>query len=79
MTTRELAHKLLDELPDERLEDAVSAIHALEGRIVDEWGDLSKLHEVSTREIMRRLDEQERAEFGETIAEAWGRTPKRES
>jgi len=27
----------------------------------DEWGDLSKLHEVSTAETMRRLAEEERA------------------
>jgi hypothetical protein len=56
VTTRELAHKMLDDLPEERLEDAVRAISALEQtRTVDDWGDLSKLHEVAFGETMRRL------------------------
>jgi hypothetical protein len=37
------------------------ALRAAEGDAhVDEWGDLSKLHEVSTAETMRRLAEEER-------------------
>jgi hypothetical protein len=38
-----------------------SALRAAEGdAAVDEWGGLSKLHEVSTAETMRRLAEEER-------------------
>jgi hypothetical protein len=66
MTTRERAHKLLDELPESEIEPVLdfiasrgAATAALE-ETVDEWGDLSKLHEVTFGETMRRLAEEER-------------------
>jgi hypothetical protein len=34
MTTRERAHKLIDELPDERVEDALAALEALEDPVI---------------------------------------------
>lgn len=42
-------------------------------RNVDAWGDLSAMTDAAGGEAMRRLDEEERAEHGETIGEAWGR------
>ena len=57
--------KLLKEAPRWSERDAVVALQAVKrvrsGRTVDEWGDLSKLHEVSFGETMRRLVEEERA------------------
>ncbi len=43
-------------------EQAERALRAVEGEgAVDEWGDLSKLHDVSTAETMRRLAHEEHA------------------
>jgi hypothetical protein len=67
MTTREKAHKLLDELPESEIEPVLDfiasrgAAMAEPGVTVDEWGDLSKLHEVTFGETMHRLAEKERA------------------
>lgn len=44
------------------------------GDMVDEWGSLSAMTRASADRTMRRLDKEERAELGETIEEAWGRT-----
>jgi hypothetical protein len=62
VTRREKAHALLDELPESEIEPVVEFIVSRrEGGIVDEWGDLSKLHQVATKETMRRLAAEERA------------------
>lgn len=62
VTTREIAHRLLDELPESEVEPVVDFIVSRRGGgIVDEWGDLSKVHEVAFGETMRRLAERERA------------------
>jgi hypothetical protein len=54
--------KLLERAPHWSEEQAERALRAAEGEgTVDEWGDLSKLHEVSTAETMRRLGKEERA------------------
>jgi hypothetical protein len=56
--------KLLERAPDWSEEQAARAIRAAEGApgdAVDEWGNLSVLHEVSFGESMRRLAEEERA------------------
>lgn len=81
MTAKE---KLLERAPTWSERDAEVALRAVErehrgetGGTVDEWGDLSKLHEVTTGETMRRLDEEERATSGETIADAWARESSR--
>jgi hypothetical protein len=53
--------KLLERAPHWSEEQAQRALRAAEGdAAVDEWGGLSKLHEVSTAETMRRLAEEER-------------------
>ena len=63
MTTREIAKRLIDELPESEVEPVVEFIASRqEGkRVVDEWGDLSKVHDVAFGESMRRLSERERA------------------
>lgn len=62
MTTRERAHRLLDELPESEVEPVVEFIVSRqEGDDADEWGDLSKLHDSTTASTMRRLNEEERA------------------
>lgn len=61
MTAKE---KLLERAPAWSEAQAVRAIRAAEGApgdTVDEWGNLSVLHEVSFGESMKRLSEQERA------------------
>jgi hypothetical protein len=60
MTTREKAHKLLDELPESEIEPVLDFIASRNTSEVDEWGDLSKLHEVAFGETMRRLATEER-------------------
>lgn len=62
MTTREKAHRLLDELPETEVKPVLEFIVSRrKDREADEWGDVSKLHEVTTGETMRRLAEGERA------------------
>lgn len=54
--------KVLERAPHWTEDQAERALRAAEGDdTVDEWGDLSKLHEVSTAETMGRLAEEERA------------------
>ena len=59
MTAKE---KLLERAPLWSEEQAERALRAAESEVaVDEWGDLSKLHEVSNAETMRRLAKGEQA------------------
>lgn len=59
MTAKEL---LLQRAPHWTEEQAERALRAAQSDgVVDEWGDLSKLHEVSTAETMRRLAKEEQA------------------
>jgi hypothetical protein len=62
MTAKE---KVLERAPRWSEEQAARALLAAEDAssetTVDEWGDLSKLHEVSFGETMQRLAEEERA------------------
>lgn len=60
MTTREKAHKLLDELPESEIEPVLDFIASRHTGEVDAWGDLSKLHGVAFGETMRRLANEER-------------------
>lgn len=54
--------KLLERAPNWTEEQAKRALQAAEGGgAEDEWGDLSTVHEVTTREKMRRLAEEEQA------------------
>lgn len=59
MTAKE---ELLQRAPYWSEEQAERALRAVESDgAVDEWGNLSTLHEVSTAETMRRLAEDEHA------------------
>lgn len=59
MTAKE---KLLERAPHWSEEQAERALRAAENDgAVDGWGDLSKLHEVSTAETLRRLAKEEQA------------------
>jgi hypothetical protein len=42
------------------------------GDIIDEWGNLSAMTRASAGSMLQRMDEEEVAEFGEMIADAWG-------
>ena len=54
--------KLLQRAPHWSEEQAERALRAAESDgAIDEWSDLSKLHEVSTAEMMRRLAQEEKA------------------
>jgi hypothetical protein len=76
MTTKERLHKLVDELSEDELEPVVEFIvsRAANGTnaAVDEWGDLDTQLDRAADDLMQRLDDEEIAEFGETIAQAWG-------
>ncbi len=56
MTAKE---KLLQHAPHWSEEEAERALRAAESDDADEWGDLSKFHEVSSAETMRRLAHEE--------------------
>jgi hypothetical protein len=82
MTAKE---QLLRQAPDWSEHDAEVALRAVEhehgtearpGDIVDEWGNLSVMTRASTARVMRRLDEEEIAEHGETIGEAFARAER---
>jgi hypothetical protein len=83
VTTREKAHKLLDELPEDELEPLVEFIASRgangTGNTVDEWGNLDAQTDAAAGDLMARLDEEEIAEFGETISQAWGYESPRET
>ena len=78
MTTKERLHNLVDELSESEA-DATLDFIALRresqnrpGDTIDEWGNLSATTRMATARVMHDLAEEERAKFGETIAEAWG-------
>jgi hypothetical protein len=88
MATREQVHKLVDELPETDIDPVAEILisrrangtlddAARPGDIVDEWGNLSAMARASTAEAMRRLDEEEIATSGETLADAWARESPR--
>jgi len=71
MTTKERLHKLVDELSEAEADETLRFATARhEGGNVDQWGDLNAFGNALTGDALRRLDEEERAEFGQTIAEA---------
>jgi hypothetical protein len=72
VTEREHAQRLLGRLPDSELE-AVGGFLAWRDCLadIDEWGDLRALR--GGGGVLRRLDEAEREEFGETMWEEWQR------
>lgn len=61
MTTKERLHKLVDELTEQEAAATLEYVASRrEGGVKDEWGDLSKLHDIAFGETMRRLAEEER-------------------
>jgi predicted Zn-ribbon and HTH transcriptional regulator len=82
MTTREKVHKLLDELPESQLEPVAEILASRRenedkpGDIIDDWGNLSAMTRASSRRMLKRLDEEEMAEHGETIADAFARAER---
>lgn len=83
MTTKERLHELVEELSELEADDALRTLTARRENdaaaqgvqpddIVDEWGDLDAQLDGAAGDLMARLDEEEIAEFGETIAQAWG-------
>jgi hypothetical protein len=74
MTAKEKLHERVEALSEEEAERLMAELEgAAPGDIVDEWGNLSVMTRASSTRAMRRLDEEERAERGETIGEAWER------
>jgi hypothetical protein len=60
VTTREKAHRLIDELPESEVEPVVEFIASRrEGGNVDEWGDLDAWGDAVSRNAFRELDEAE--------------------
>ncbi|HEY5286535.1 MAG TPA: hypothetical protein VIJ50_05480 [Solirubrobacteraceae bacterium] len=61
MTMRERALKLVEELPESRLETLIEFLASEQkpGDVIDEWGNLSAMTRASTARTMRRLEEQE--------------------
>jgi hypothetical protein len=54
--------RLLERAPDWTEEQALRALRAAEGdESIDEWGDLTAVHGISTAESMRRLADEEQA------------------
>jgi hypothetical protein len=78
MTTKERLHKLVNELSEVEADatlDFIASRREEENKpddIIDEWGNLSATTRMAAARVMRDLAEDERAEFGNTIAEAWG-------
>lgn len=70
----EHAQRLLARLPDSELE-VVTGFLAWRNCLadIDEWGDLRALLDGASDGVLQRLDEAERAEFGETLWESWQR------
>jgi hypothetical protein len=78
MTAKEKLHERVDTLSEEEAGEALRLPEDWRpGDIVDEWGNLSAMTRASASRTMRHLDEEERAELGETIGEAWERTGRR--
>jgi hypothetical protein len=76
MTAKE---RVIADAPEEQAQAAlVAARRTVPGDIVDEWGNMSSFMRSSSASVFKRLDGEERAEFGETLAESWGRRDRDE-
>jgi hypothetical protein len=60
MTTREKAHKLLDELPESEIEPVLDFIVSRHTSDADDWGGLDTRMDAAMRASLRELDEEER-------------------
>jgi len=61
VTAKEKLLELLPNLTEAQAERALVAAEAKPDDTIDDWGNLSKLHEVAFGESMRRIAEDERA------------------
>ena len=61
MTAKEKLLERVMRLSEAEADKALRLLDAREGETVDEWGSLSKLHEVAFGESMKRLADAERA------------------
>lgn len=72
MTAKE---KVLELAPRWSEHDAAIALRAVEHGHetgdIDDWGSISKMTGTAATQVMQDLAEEERAQFGDTIAEAW--------
>lgn len=60
MTTREQAHKVLDELPESELAPVLEFIASRrEGDIVDEWGNLGAMLDDAADGMLAEMDAEE--------------------
>ena len=60
VTTREIAKRLIDEMPESEVEPVIEFIASRrEGGSVDEWGDLDAWGDAVSRDAFRELDEAE--------------------
>jgi hypothetical protein len=84
MTSKERLHKLVDELSEAEIKPVLDFIAsrrvedtpddaAKPGDVIDEWGNLDEMLDHAAGDTMRMLDEEEIAEHGETLADAWTR------
>ncbi len=84
MTTREQIEAVLNNMPESELEPVLEILASRQGKeydpeaarpgdIVDEWGNLSALRRASSVRKLSRLSEEEIAEHGETIGDAFAR------
>jgi hypothetical protein len=84
MTTREKIEAVLNNMPESELEPVLEILVSRQGSeydpeaarpgdIIDEWGNLSALRRASSVRKLDRLDEEEIAEHGETIGDAFAR------
>jgi hypothetical protein len=60
MTTREKAHKLLDELPESEVEPVLDFIASRHSGDDEEWGDLDAQMDAAMKDSLRELGEEER-------------------
>ncbi len=60
MTTREKAHKLLDELPESEVEPVLDFIVSRHSGDDEEWGDLDAQMDAAMKDSLRELGEEER-------------------
>jgi len=60
MTTREKAHRLLDELPESEIAPVLDFIASRQTGETEEWGDLGKQMDVAMTDSLHELDEEER-------------------
>jgi hypothetical protein len=74
VTAKEKLRERVETLSEQEADETLRLLEDWKpGDVVDEWGNLSALTRSSAARTMRRLDEEERAERGETIGEAWER------